>query len=182
MTSRRLLLAPVALLASLGLLACGGDDDTTTDAGDTPTAVDGADVDGTTDDGADADDDSADLDLDLGGGEVVIEQGDDSITAGGALPEDFPVWAIYLPEDLSVLQVQERDSAGSVQWIVLGSVPKTPDIVEFELLGFYGDPEEQTEENGAITLEFQNNGFQLSFTLQENADGDTTTTLSATEL
>ena len=46
MTSRRLLLAPVALLASLGLLACGGDDDTATDAGDTPTAVDGTDVEG----------------------------------------------------------------------------------------------------------------------------------------
>ncbi len=177
MTSRRLLLAPVALLASLGLLACGGDDDTATDTGDTPSAVDG-----TTDDGADADDGSADLDLDLGGGEVVIEQGDDSITAGGALPDDFPVWAIYLPEDFSVLQVQERDSAGAVQWIVLGSVPKTPDLVEFELLGFYGDPEEQAEENGAISLEFQNNGYLVSFTLQENADGDTTTTLSAREL
>lgn len=178
MTGRRLLLAPVALLASLGLLACGGDDDTVTDIGDTPSADDTTDADA----GGDADDDSADLDLDLGGGEVVIEQGDDSITAGAALPDDFPVWAIYLPEDFSILQVQERDSAGSVQWIVLGSVPKTPDIVEFELLGFYGDPDVHTEEDGAITMEFQNNGFLVSFTLVENADGDTTTTLSATEL
>lgn len=181
MIDRRLLLAPVALLASLGLLACGGDDDTAADDGDTPAAVDGT-GDGDAGAGDDStDDDSTDLDLDLGGGEVVIEQGDDSISAGGSLPDDFPGSAVRLPKDFSVLQVQERDSAGSVTWIVLGSVPNAPDIVEFELLGIYGDPDVHTDENGVITMEFQNNGYMVSFTLQENADGDTTTTISATE-
>ena len=85
---------------------------TAADDGDTPAAVDGT-GDGDAGAGDDStDDDSTDLDLDLGGGEVVIEQGDDSISAGGSLPDDFPGSAVRLPKDFSVLQVQERDSAG----------------------------------------------------------------------
>ena len=172
MTSRRLLLAPVALLASLGLLACGGDDDTATDDGDTPAAVDGS-SDGDSSDGGSPD-------LDLGPDELTIEQGDDSVTMGASLPDDFPD-SVYLPADFSILQVQERNIAASLGWIVLGSVSDAPDVVEAELLDHYGDPDERTDA-GAIVMRYEDDGgYEIKFTLQENADGDTTTTVSVVE-
>lgn len=168
----------IAALVSAGLVfgACGGDDDDA--AVDSSQPDESADLSPTEDPSDDADD----PDLDLDPGEVVVEQGGDAITSGAEFPDDFPVWAVKLPDKFALLMVQERDVAGDVGWTVLGTVPREPDLVEFGLLGSYGDADEHTNEGGVIRMRYADaNGYEQTFTMEANADGDTALTIAVSE-
>lgn len=174
------LVGRVAAVALSGVLvvACGDDDDDSS-ADDEPTSE--TTTAGTESDGQVQDGDGPTVDVDPG--EVTVEQGDDSITSSAEFPDDFPDFKIRFPTDFSLFLVQERNVGGAVGWTVIGSVPKEPDLVEFELLGSYGDPDEHVTDDDAIRLRFDGaNGLDLVFTLTADADGNTALTLSVTEV
>lgn len=165
----------VMVAGAAALLAgCGDDDDSSSPSVSDVVAESGS-------EGSDPGEGDGDVDVDLGAGEITIEDGEDSVTAGGALPDDFPD-AVVLPDGYQILQAQERDYGGLRGWIVIGLVDDTTAAVRTDLLDKYGEPDEDLEQDGVVTLRWLDvGGDQAQFTLTPNADGDAGVSINVQE-
>ncbi|EFQ84578.1 hypothetical protein HMPREF0063_10430 [Aeromicrobium marinum DSM 15272] len=151
---RRLTAAVGAVVLLASLTACGGET-----AGGTSTTT-----------------------VDQPGPGVTVSAGDDSVTSGGTLPEDFPEDAVSFPLGFDVTMAQERNVGGSTAWLVLGLVRDPISPVRESLATLYGEPDTETGDasfpDGVPVVMTWNDheGYELTFTLTSNDDGDTAVT------